>query len=69
MVAFASMAFGIVGIIASLCCKDVDKKMDNKVRLQTTAESSDGVATFLTVVCQIEVYLENDKFADRNQFH
>ncbi|KAB5560332.1 fungal trichothecene efflux pump [Coniochaeta sp. 2T2.1] len=47
MVAFASMAFGIVGIIASLCCKDVDKKMDNK----------------------IEVYLENDKYAERNQFH
>lgn len=25
------MAFGIVGIIACLCCKDVDYKMTNKV--------------------------------------
>ncbi|KIW78193.1 hypothetical protein Z517_08026 [Fonsecaea pedrosoi CBS 271.37] len=31
MVAFASLAFGIVGIIACMCCKDVDKKMNNKV--------------------------------------
>jgi|TARA_R110002003_G_scaffold30_5_gene1849 hypothetical protein len=31
LVAFASLAFGIVGIIACLCCKDVDKKMNNKV--------------------------------------
>lgn len=31
MVAFASMAFGIVGIIASALCKDVDSKMNNKV--------------------------------------
>jgi hypothetical protein len=51
MVAFASLAFGIVGIIASLCCKDVDKKMDNKVLPPITADSCDGVATFLTVVC------------------
>ena len=32
LLAFASLAFGIVGIIACLCCKDVDKKMNNKVR-------------------------------------
>ncbi|OAG09948.1 MFS general substrate transporter [Paraphaeosphaeria sporulosa] len=31
LVAFASLAFGCVGIIACLCCKDVDKKMNNKV--------------------------------------
>jgi hypothetical protein len=47
MVAFTSLAFGIVGIIACLCCKDVEKKMNNK----------------------IEVYLENDEFADRNKYH
>jgi len=32
MVAFASLAFGLVGVIACACCKDVDKKMNNKVR-------------------------------------
>lgn len=32
-----SMAFGIVGIIACLCCKDVDYKMTNKVRIQFLA--------------------------------
>jgi hypothetical protein len=26
------MAFGILGIAACLCCKDVDSKMTNKVR-------------------------------------
>lgn len=31
VVAMVSMAFGIVGIIACLCCKDVDYKMTNKV--------------------------------------
>jgi hypothetical protein len=34
LVAFASLAFGCIGIIACLCCKDVDKKMNNKVRIQ-----------------------------------
>lgn len=33
VVAMVSMAFGIVGIIACLCCKDVDYKMTNKVRV------------------------------------
>lgn len=42
-----SMAFGIIGLIACACCKDVDHKMNN----------------------QIEVYLENDRLADRNKFH
>lgn len=27
-----SMAFGILGLGACLCCKDVDAKMTNKVR-------------------------------------
>lgn len=27
-----SMAFGILGLGACLCCKDVDYKMTNKVR-------------------------------------
>ena len=31
VVAMVSMAFGIVGLIACLCCKDVDYKMTNKV--------------------------------------
>ncbi|KAI9741405.1 MAG: peroxiredoxin prx5 [Cirrosporium novae-zelandiae] len=33
VVALVSMAFGIVGIIACLCCKDVDKKMNNKIEV------------------------------------
>ena len=32
-VAFASLAFGIVGIIACACCKDVDHKMNNKIEV------------------------------------
>lgn len=32
VVAMVSMAFGIVGLIACICCKDVDHKMTNKVR-------------------------------------
>ncbi|CAK4033716.1 Major facilitator superfamily domain, general substrate transporter [Lecanosticta acicola] len=47
VVAMVSMAFGIVGLIACACCKDVDHKMNN----------------------QIEVYLENDRLADRNKNH
>ena len=47
VVAMTSMAFGIVGLIACACCKDVDHRMNN----------------------QIEVFLENDKLADRNKFH
>lgn len=41
------MAFGIVGIIACLCCNDIDSRMDDK----------------------IEVFLENDVYADKNEFH
>jgi hypothetical protein len=32
-IAYASVAFGIIGIIASLCCKDVDSKMTNKIEI------------------------------------
>lgn len=32
VVAMVSMAFGILGLGACLCCKDVDAKMTNKVR-------------------------------------
>ena len=32
-VAYASLAFGIVGIIACACCKDVDHKMNNKIEV------------------------------------
>jgi hypothetical protein len=47
LIAFTSLGFGVVGIIASLFCVDVDSKMTN----------------------EIEVFLENDKFADQNKFH
>lgn len=47
LVALTSMGFGIIGIIACLCCKDVDAKMNET----------------------IEVFLENDEFADRNKYH
>lgn len=47
MVAFTSLGFGCVGIIACLCCRNIDDRMDNT----------------------IEVFLENDEFADRNKFH
>ncbi|KAI9878049.1 MAG: peroxiredoxin prx5 [Pleopsidium flavum] len=33
MVAFTSLAFGIIGIIACACCKDVDSKMTNKIEV------------------------------------
>ncbi|KAJ6021890.1 hypothetical protein N7540_007394 [Penicillium herquei] len=33
IVAMVSMAFGIVGLIACLCCKDVDAKMTNKIEV------------------------------------
>ncbi|KAE8146588.1 MFS general substrate transporter [Aspergillus avenaceus] len=33
VVAMVSMAFGIVGIIACLCCKDVDPKMTNTIEV------------------------------------
>ncbi|KXJ93101.1 fungal trichothecene efflux pump [Microdochium bolleyi] len=45
--ALSSLSFGILGIIACMCCEDIDHKMNNK----------------------IEVYLENDVHADRNEFH
>jgi hypothetical protein len=47
LIAFSSLAFGIVGIVASLFCVDVDAKMTNN----------------------IEVFLENDQYADRNKYH
>ena len=47
LIALTSLGFGIVGIIACLCCKDVDAKMNET----------------------IEVFLENDEFADRNKYH
>ncbi|KAJ5179214.1 Major facilitator superfamily domain general substrate transporter [Penicillium capsulatum] len=33
VVAMVSMAFGILGLSACLCCKDVDEKMDNKIEV------------------------------------
>lgn len=31
MVAYTSLAFGLVGLIACLCCKDVNSKMNNTI--------------------------------------
>lgn len=45
VVAMSSLGFGVVAIIAALCCKNVDMKMTGK----------------------IDVYLENDAYADRNR--
>ncbi|PGH19675.1 hypothetical protein AJ80_03830 [Polytolypa hystricis UAMH7299] len=33
VVALVSMAFGIIGIVACLCCKDVEPKMTNKIEV------------------------------------
>jgi len=33
IVALVSLPFGIIGIIASLCCKDIDSRMDNKIEV------------------------------------
>ena len=64
MVAMTSLAFGIVGLIACACCKDVDKKMNEKV----LSIPPSYLVTQLTVK-QIEVYLENTQYADRNKTH
>lgn len=34
-VAMVSMAFGILGLGACLCCKDVDPKMTNKASIKS----------------------------------
>jgi hypothetical protein len=47
LIALTSLGFGIIGIVACLCCQNIDSRMDNT----------------------IEVFLENDEFADRNKFH
>jgi len=45
--ALSSLSFGILAIIACICCNDIGHKMNAK----------------------IEVFLENDEFADRNVYH
>ncbi|KPI44781.1 uncharacterized protein AB675_8655 [Cyphellophora attinorum] len=47
LIALTSLGFGCIGIVACLCCQNIDSRMDNT----------------------IEVFLENDEFADRNKFH
>lgn len=32
-VALASIAFGGFGVLAALCCKDIDKKMDEHIEV------------------------------------
>ncbi|TKA81099.1 hypothetical protein B0A49_00394 [Cryomyces minteri] len=46
LVAYTSLAFGIIGIIACLCCKDVDAKMTNKIEvyLDTEKEKAHEIA-------------------------
>ena len=46
-IALTTVGFGIVLIIAVLCCNDIGHKMNNK----------------------IEVFLENDVYAAKNEFH
>ncbi|KAH6898208.1 fungal trichothecene efflux pump [Thelonectria olida] len=43
----SSLSFGVIGIIACLCCQDIEHKMNDK----------------------IEIFLENDKHADKNKYH
>lgn len=31
--AYTSLAFGVVGIVACLCCKDIEPKMTNKIEV------------------------------------
>lgn len=31
--ALISLAFGIIGIIACLCCRDIEPKMDNRIEI------------------------------------
>jgi hypothetical protein len=45
--ALSSLAFGILAILACICCNDIGHKMNDK----------------------IEVFLENDEFADKNVYH
>ncbi|EXJ65476.1 hypothetical protein A1O7_01817 [Cladophialophora yegresii CBS 114405] len=47
MIAYTSLAFGVVGIAACMYCSDVDAKMNDK----------------------IEIFLENDIYAERNVHH
>ncbi|KAF4460823.1 MFS general substrate transporter [Fusarium albosuccineum] len=43
----SSLSFGIIGILACICCQDIGHKMNDK----------------------IEIFLENDKHADKNKYH
>jgi hypothetical protein len=45
--ALSSLSFGILAIIACVCCNDIGHKMNEK----------------------IEVFLENDEYADKNVYH
>lgn len=65
MTAYTSLAFGIVGFLACLCCRDVDDKMNNKVSRIILST----VLQMLTMIQKIEVYLENTELADRNKYH
>jgi hypothetical protein len=67
VVALVSMAFGIIGIIACACCKDVDKKMNSKVCITPSRQLILPQKT--NVKIQIEVYLENTEMASRNKYH
>lgn len=38
LVAYTSLAFGIVALIASACCKDVESRMTNNIEVFITGE-------------------------------
>jgi hypothetical protein len=38
LVAYASLGFGAVGLIACLCCKDVNEKMNNTIEVFIAGE-------------------------------
>ncbi len=38
MVAYTSLGFGLVGLIACLCCKDVNSKMNNTIEAFISGE-------------------------------
>lgn len=61
-----SMAFGIVGIIACLCCKDVEHKMTNTVCSRFILPFMWEISN-VDLFLQIEVYLNNTSQGKRNK--
>jgi len=70
VVALSSLSFGILAIIACICCNDIGDKVRKQ---QPTPHSliSQGSITdsFSQMNDKIEVFLENDEFAEKNVYH